>query len=91
MRFASKSIEKPASQLKIKNNEFQKDLPEEEQESSKKKLTEHDIKLHIERIHQKSFDEENPHVKWLESFKRLRKILRKLCELLSAFSNILPA
>jgi protein-tyrosine-phosphatase len=55
------------------NTEIEKPMP-----TDKKDRAYHDIKIHLEKIHNKKSEIEDPWLKKVEAFSRLRKIIRKL-------------
>jgi protein-tyrosine-phosphatase len=42
------------------------------------KTSEHDIRVHLEKIHKKKFEIEDPYLKKLDEFNKLRRLVRKL-------------
>ena len=76
-----KKNEEPPEQVKAEkenlstsiNGEAEKPMP-----TDKRDRAYHDIKIHLEKIHNKKTEIEDPWLKKVESFNRLRKIIRKL-------------
>ena len=76
-----KKTEEPPEHVKVEkeslstsiNGETEKPMP-----TDKRDRAYHDIKIHLEKLHNKKTEIEDPWLKKVESFNKLRKIIRKL-------------